>query len=279
MNCLTKLFLVNRSPHKHKYMNRSLKIFCTFLFFCCATIVSAQRYPERPNPPRLVNDFTNTLTAEQVQSLESKLVMLDDSTSTQIAVVIVPSVNGATIADYNVELLRKWGVGTKNNNGVILLIAKNDRTLDITVGYGLEGSLTDATSKSIIDDIIVPNFKGSDYYRGIDLGTDAIVQAVKGKYNSPRAKTGSGKRGNSFIFIIIIIIIISLLFRGGGRGGGGTFMSRRGQTGIGEALLLSTLFGGGGRGGGDWGGGGGGGGGFGGFGGGSGGGGGASGSW
>ena len=179
MNCLTKLFLVNRSLHKHKYMNRSIKIFFTFLLFCCATIVSAQTYPERPNPPRLVNDFTNTLTAEQVQSLESKLVMLDDSTSTQIAVVIVPSVNGATIADYNVELLRKWGVSTKNNNGVILLIAKNDRTLDITVGYGLEGSLTDATSKSIIDDIIVPNFKGSDYYRGIDLGTDAIVQAVK----------------------------------------------------------------------------------------------------
>lgn len=277
MNCLTKLFLVNRGPHKYKYMNRSIKIFFTFLLFCCVTIVSAQTYPERPTPPRLVNDFTNTLTAEQVQSLESKLVMLDDSTSTQIAVVIVPSVNGATIADYNVELLRKWGVGTKNNNGVILLIAKNDRTLDITVGYGLEGSLTDATSKSIIDDIIVPNFKGSDYYRGIDLGTDAIVQAVKGKYNSPREKTGSGKRGNSLIFIIIIIIIISLLFRGGGRGGGGTFMSRRGQTGIGEALLLSTLFGGGGRGGGDWGGGGGGG--FGGFGGGSGGGGGSSGSW
>lgn len=261
-------------------MNRFIKISFTVLILFCSVIVLGQTYPERPNPPRLVNDFTNTLTAEQVQTLEAKLVVLDDSTSTQIAVVIVPSVNGATIADYNVGLLRKWGVGTKNNNGVILLIAKNDRTLDITVGYGLEGSLTDATSKSIIDDIIVPNFKGSDYYRGIDLGTDAIVQAVKGKYNSPRAKsTASGKGGYSFIFIIIIIIIISLISRGGG-GGGGTFMSRRGQSGIGQALLLGALFGGGGRGGGgDWGGGGGGGDGFGGFGGGSGGGGGASGGW
>ena len=261
-------------------MNRFLKILFTSLLLVSSILVGAQSFPERPNPPRLVNDFTNTLTAEQVQALETKLVMLDDSTSTQIAVVIIPSVDGATIADYNVGLLRKWGVGTKNNNGVILLIAKNDRTLDITVGYGLEGALTDATAKSIIDDIIVPNFKGNDYYRGIDNGTDAIMQAVRGQYNSPRAKSSSGNSGgSSLIFIIIAIIIISLLSRGGGRGGGGTFMSRRGQTGIGEALLLSTLFGGGGRGGGDWGGGGGGGGGFGGFGGGSGGGGGASGSW
>ena len=261
-------------------MNRFIKIPLTFLLLVSSVLVLGQSFPERPNPPRLVNDFTNTLTAEQVQALESKLVMLDDSTSTQIAVVIIPSVDGATIADYNVGLLRKWGVGTKNNNGVILLIAKNDRTLDITVGYGLEGALTDATAKSIIDDIIVPNFKGNDYYRGVDNGTDAIMQAVRGQYNSPRAKNSSGKGGgSSLIFIIIAIIIISLISRGGRGGGGGTFMSRRGQTGIGEALLLSTLFGGGGRGGGgDWGGGGGGGG-FGGFGGGSGGGGGASGSW
>lgn len=262
-------------------MSRFIKIiFSTFLLLC-SVVLFGQTLPERPNPPRLVNDFTKTLTPEQVDALESKLVALDNTTSTQIAVVIVPSVNGATIADYNVELLRKWEVGTKkNNNGVILLIAKDDRTLDITVGYGLEGALTDATAKSIIDDIIVPSFKGSDYYRGIEQGTDAIVQAVKGQYNTAQATTTTGKSGSRIGFFIIVIIIILLVSRGGGRGGGGgSFMSRRGQTGIGEALLLSTLFGGGGRGGGDWGGGGGGGGGFGGFGGGSGGGGGASGSW
>ena len=257
-------------------MNRSIKISFTLLLLFISVLVWGQSYPERPNPPRLVNDFTNTLTAEQVQALETKLVMLDDSTSTQIAVVIVPSVNGATIADYNVGLLRKWGVGTKNNTGVILLIAKNDRTLDITVGYGLEGALTDATSKSIIDDVIVPNFKGSDYYRGINLGTDAIMQAVRGKYNAPRAKSATDKGGYGILFFIIVMIIVSLISRGGG--GGGTLMSRGGPSGIGQALLLGALFGGGGRGGGgDWGGGGGGG--FGGFGGGGGGGGGASGSW
>lgn len=262
-------------------MSRFIKIIFSFILLFCSVALFGQTLPERPNPPKLVNDFTKTLTPEQIDALERKLVALDDSTSTQIAVVIVPSVNGATISDYNIELLRKWGVGNKkNNNGIILLIAKDDRVLDITVGYGLEGALTDATAKSIIDDIIVPSFKGSDYYRGIDQGTDAIVQAVKGQYKEPRAKSSGKSGGNGMFFIIIIIIIIFLLSRGGGRGNGGSFMSRRGQTGIAEAMLWSTLFGGGGRGGGggDWGGGGGGGG-FGGFGGGSGGGGGASGSW
>jgi uncharacterized protein len=258
------------------------KIYFSFVLLFCGIMVFAQQMPDRPNPPRLVNDFTNTLTADQVQTLENKLVALDDATSTQIAVVIVPSTNGVTIADYNVELMRKWGVGTKkNNNGVILLIAKTDRKLDITVGYGVEGALTDATSKSIIDDIIVPSFKGNDYYRGIDQGTDAIVQAVKGQYTEPRDKKAGRSGGGSFIFIIILIVIFLIISRRGGGGGGGTFMSRRGQTGIGDAIFWNVLLNSGGRGGGGggWGGGDSGGGGFGGFGGGSGGGGGASGDW
>ncbi len=264
-------------------MRMCRKILLPLLLMLLHCAVFAQ-LPERPNPPMLVNDFTGTLTAQQVASLEKKLVTLDDNTSTQIAVVIVPSVNGRTIADYNVELLRKWGVGSqKNNNGVILLIAKDDRTLDITVGYGLEGALTDATARQIIDDIIVPNFKGSDYYRGIDEGTDAIVKAVNGEYKTVRKKSIGTGSGGGALAIIVIIIIIFIFSRGGG-GGGGTFMSRRGQTGIADAILWSTLLGGGrgggwsgGGGGGGWSGGGGGG--FGGFGGGSGGGGGASGSW
>lgn len=262
-------------------MRRFKKISLTSFFLLLTLSLFAQTVPDRPNPPRLVNDFTNTLTPGQVQALEQKLVALDDSTSTQIAVVIVESTNGQTIADYDVALLRKWGVGSKkNNNGVILLVAKNDRELDITVGYGLEGALTDATSKQIIDDIIVPNFKGNDYYRGIDQGTDAIMQAVRGEFHEERERTSSSSGGGgSIIFFIIIIIVIIVIFSGRGGGGGNNYMSRRGS-GIANALLWSTLFNGGGSGGGGgWSGGGGGGGDFGGFGGGSGGGGGASGSW
>ncbi len=224
-------------------------------------------------PGVLVSDFTNTLTPSQKQALEEKLVAIDDKTSTQIAVIIVPTTGGVDVADYATELGRAWGVGGKQfNNGVVLLIAKDDRKLNISTGYGLEGSLTDAASSHIIDEVITPNFKGDDYYRGIDEGTDAIISAVQGTYEVPRDRS-SGGGGSKFIFIFIIIIIFIILSNSGGKGGG-TFMSRRGFRGVGGPIFFPT-------GGGGWSGGGssGGGGGFGGFGGGGFGGGGASGSW
>lgn len=237
----------------------------------------AQDIPPKPNPERLVNDFTNTLTPDQVQALERKLVEFDDSTSTQIAVVIVATTGDKDVQEFNLELFRAWGVGNKeHNNGVSLLIAKNDHKLNITTGYGVEGALPDITCKHIINEQIVPNFKGNDYYRGIDEGTDAIMQAVKGEYTAPadynkRGKVGSIARVAFIIFIILLFIIIS-----NSKGGGGSFMSRRGFAAWTIANMLSNNSGGGGGGGG-WSGGGGGG--FGGFGGGSSGGGGASGSW
>jgi uncharacterized protein len=237
-----------------------------------------------PVPPRLVNDYTGTLTEDQKQALEYKLVRLDDSTFTQIVVVIVPSLGGYDVADAAIELGRTWGVGNKkNNSGVVLLISKGDRKLNISPGYGLEGALTDVDASNIINDIIRPKFKGNDYYRGIDDGTDAIIEAVRGEYNTPHATSSKGKGSGKLIFIIIIIIFILLTRSGGNKGGG--FMSRRGSGFLGP-FILGNLLGGGGRGGGSWGGSGGGwgggssgGGGFGGFGGGCFGGGGTSGSW
>ena len=227
-----------------------------------------------PNPPKLVNDYTGTLTADQQQALERKLVKLDDSTFTQIVVVIVNSLDGYDVADAAIELGRTWGVGNKkNNSGVVLLIAKKDRKLNISPGYGLEGVLTDIESSQIIQDIITPNFKTDNYYRGIDEGTDAIIKAVKGEYDTARPRqsksTGNGK------IILIIIIVLFILLSGSGGNKGGTFMSRRGFRGLGGPFI----FGGGSGGGSSWGGGGSSGGGFGGFGGGSFGGGGSSGSW
>lgn len=228
--------------------------------------------------PKLVTDATNTLTPEQLNALEQKLVRLDDSTSTQVAVVIIPNTGGTSISEYNQELGRSWGVGGKEfNNGVVLLIAKGDRKLDIAVGYGLEGSLTDYTAQHIIDDVIVPNFKGNDYYQGIDEGTDAIIAAVEGKYQAPRKKGGEGMSMGRIIMVIVIILVLLSLF-GGGNNKGGTFMSRRGSRGLNGPIFWPTGGGwssGGSSGGGGWSGGGG----FGGFGGGGFGGGGASGSW
>jgi uncharacterized protein len=259
----------------------------TVLFLVQVLFSFSQNIPARPNPPRLVNDYTHTLTQDQQYTLEQKLVAYDDSTSNQVVVVIVPTLNDYAPVDYATKLGRAWGVGNKKtNNGVVLLIAKEDRTIFIAPGYGLEGALPDITCKSIIEDVIKPNFKQEDFYRGIDLGTTAIFKAAAGEYKAPegyRGKRSPGGGGGS-IFGIIIIIIIVLMFigRGGGRGGGGGMFSRRGYGGFVEGAILGSLLNGGGRGGGGWSGGGdsgGGGGGFGGFGGGSFGGGGSGGSW
>ena len=264
------------------------KYFATILFVLVGFIAVAQKAQNfsidkiinaPPNPPKLVNDYANILTADQHQALENKLVAFDDSTSTQIIVVIVPNLNGKDVADVAIELGIKWGVGgKKNNNGVVLLIAVTDRKLNISPGYGLEKSLPDVVCQQIIDNIIVPDFKGRDYYAGVTQGTDAIIQATKGEFKAPenynrRQGKGSGL-GRIIFFVLIAIVFLAISSRGGG-GGGGSFMSSGG------AFLLGSLLGGSSRGGGFGGGGNSGGssGGFGGFGGGSFGGGGSSGSW
>jgi uncharacterized protein len=251
-------------------MKRLLFIF-SLLFSVCAFAQIDKVIPARPSPAKLVNDFTNTLTPEQITALEGKLVAYDDSTSNQVAVVIIPTTGDYSVEEVGLEIIRRWGVGNKDkNNGIVLLVAKDDHKLRIEVGYGLEGAIPDITAKSIIDNEITPNFKQSNYYRGLDEGTDAIIKAAAGEYKAP-ANYGSRKsKGVSIGTIIFVIILLLIIFGGAAPGAGGTYVSRGGFTG--------WRGGGWSGGGGGWSGGGGGGG-FGGFGGGGGGGGGASGSW
>jgi uncharacterized protein len=261
-------------------MKRLLLFFVLFIsVFANAQIEKV--IPPRPVPPRLVNDFTGTLTAEQSQALEQKLIAYDDSTSNQVAVVIMNSTGDYPIEEVALGILRNWGVGGKeHNNGIVLLVAKDDHKIRIEVGYGLEGAIPDVTVKSIIDNDLTPNFREGNFYRGIDDATDDIIKAAAGEYTAPAGyhKKGKGFPIGAVIFIIIIMIIA--VSRGGGRGGGG-MMSRRGYGGFGTGWILGSILSGGwgsgsGSGGGGWSGGGGG---FGGFGGGGGGGGGASGGW
>lgn len=264
-----------------------MKTFLITLLFSVSFFAGiAQNVPARPSPPRLVNDYTNTLTEDQKAALEQKLVAYDDSTSNQVAIVIVPTTNDYAPVDYAVKLGREWGIGNKkNNNGVVVLVVKDDHQVFIAPGYGLEGALPDITVKSIIDNEILPNFRNDDFYRGLDRGTTAIFKAAAGEYKAPagyRSSKGKGG-GGSLLGVIIIVIIILMLVGRGGRGGGG-MMSRRGYGDFATGAILGSMLGGG-QGRGSWGGGGfgggssGGGGGFGGFGGGSFGGGGSGGSW
>lgn len=237
--------------------------------------VQAQNIIAKPSPATLVTDAAGVLTAEQKQALENKLVAIDDSSSNQIAVVIIPSLDGYPKEEYATKLFREWGIGNKKtNNGVLLLFSIQDRQIRIEVGYGLEGAIPDIIALNIIDNDIKPAFKAGNYYDGIDQATDNIAKAAVGEYKVKKAKKSKNK-SNGTIFVLILIMI--LLFLKGGRGGGSN-IGRGGFSDVATGMLLGSLLGGGGRhsGGGGWGDSGGG---FGGFGGGSSGGGGAGGSW
>lgn len=225
-----------------------------------------------PSPPKLVNDYTGKLTSQQTEALETKLKKYDDSTSNQFTIVIVNTLDGYSVEDAAVQLGRKWGVGNKEfNNGVVILAALTDRKMTIQVGYGLEGAIPDLTAKSIIDNRVKPNFKNSDYYRGLDEATDDLIKAAEGRYKAPSGY-GSKKKKSLPMGTIVMIVIILIVIFAGGASGGGTYVSRGGYTGWTGGGGGSGWSGGGSSGGSS-------GGSFGGFGGGSFGGGGASGDW
>ncbi|OYU96800.1 MAG: methanol dehydrogenase [Bacteroidetes bacterium B1(2017)] len=252
------------------------KLLSFFVLFFSLVAVQAKDLPSKPNPPRLVNDYVGALSAEQQSALEAKLLAYSDSTSTQIAIVIENSLEGEDDFDYSQRLAESWQIGMKGkNNGLLIYIALADRKVRIQNGYGMEGTITDALSKRIIEENIKPNFKQQNYYQGLEEATDIIMRAASGEYinENPRGKGGKQPPSAILIIIIILVFLFIIFFGKGGRGGrGGMF--------YGPGPFIGTFGGGGFSGGGGFGGGGSSGGGsFGGFGGGSFGGGGAGGSW
>ncbi len=247
-------------------------------------LASSQNLPEKPNPPRLVNDYTNTLSPDEVNRLESKLVAYSDSTSTQIVIIMVDDLLGYDRASYAISIGEKWGIGQKgSNNGVVVLVKPNgkqgERGAFIAVGYGLEPVITDALQRRIIENEMIPKFREKNFYAGLDQATTVLMQLASGEFPAGYNKKANPK-SSGFAFLIPIFIILFVLFII--KKGGNNTMSGGKNTSFWTTLFLLSAMGNGGRG--SWGGfsggsGGGGGGGFGGFGGGSFGGGGAGGSW
>src|ERR1700750_2694929 len=199
-----------------------------------AVMLHAQQIPAKPNPPRLVNDYVGLLTPDQRQTLESKLVAYNDSTSSQITVVILESIGDADPGDYATELGRQWGVGGKEfNNGVVILLTtgggQGRRHVFIAPGYGLEKSVPDYTAGEIVNNEMIPQLQSGNYYRAIDGAVDGIIKAAAGQYKGTgsSAKGKSGGRSIFFVLIVMFIIIMAISRRGGGGGRGG-MMSRRG---------------------------------------------------
>ena len=222
--------------------------------------------PNRPNPPRLVNDYVGILQPAEREQLEQKLRLYNDSTSTQITLIIVKTTQPYPIGDFAFQVGRKWGVGQKGkNNGLVLAWATGDRKIYIATGYGLEGAIPDAIANRIIDNIIVPAFKQKQYFQGLDEATTEIIKRASGEYKAEPKSDNDGGGGWIFFLVIGVIILVVIISR---RNGGGGNRYRGG--GGGPIFFPPTTFSGWGSSSGGWGSGGGGGGGsFGGFGGGS----------
>lgn len=259
-----------------RYVLRRIGVLSYLLMF---SALPTWGIPEPPQPPRRVNDFAGMLAPGGSSRIESLLAAYEDSTSTQIAVVLVENLEGYEVADYASRIFELWNIGQKGaNNGLLILVARDDRKIRLETGYGLEERLTDALSRRIIEQDILPLFRKGDVEGGITAGIYRVTEVLSGAY---QAKEGSGsdlwadlKRSLPYSFAILVILLL-LIARGAGGGGGGgrATYSGRGRS-MGGPIFFPT--GGGGFGGGF---GGGSGGGWGGFGGGMSGGGGASGSW
>ncbi len=261
-----------------------LTIFLSLFIFS----VVAQNIPERPNPPRLVNDLANVLSDQEEQQLESELVQFDQSTSTQITIVTVPSLEGNEISDFTFKLGEKWGVGRKDkNNGIVIVfkpkIGNEKGAVFVAVGYGIEGIIPDAiANRAVVENEMIPRFKQNDVFGGLYAGTKVLMSLAAQEYTAEAYQQKSGEKksegGGAFFIVIMIIIVLVSLFKGG-RGrhyNGGSSIPFWIALGLLGSSRGSGSFGGFSGGSGGFGGGGGG---FGGFGGGSFGGGGAGGSW
>jgi uncharacterized protein len=205
--------------------------------------LQAQDYlPEIPKDQTSVYDFAKMMSQSEVKSLEQKLIRYSDTTSTQMVVITVNSLQGNDIAIYATELAHKWGIGQADkDNGILILASKDDRKITIRSGYGVEHLLTDALSRRIIENIIKPEFRQGNFYGGFDKATTAIMQIMNGEYKGE--PVSSDKKGKIPVFLIVFIffVIISILSRRNRKGGGKNGGKKSGGFSLLDAIILSSM--------------------------------------
>ena len=225
------------------------------LLLCIVSITAVAQYtiPEKPRKanPEAVYDYIGLLSEGQKNALERKLIKYSDTTSTQIVVAVISSSNGEGLDMLGAKWGYEWGIGQADeDNGIFILLAKDDRKIDINTGYGIESIISDRDAEQIINRIMIPQFKKGNFYAGLDQGTDAIFQGLQGNFTGTRPNESGFPIQPilMFIFFVIILIIISRNnHRGGGRDGGN---STRRTGSLLDVIILSNMgrggFGGGG---------------------------------
>jgi uncharacterized protein len=183
-----------------------------FLFpFLIGLLLVAQaafslQIPEKPKGR--VSDYAGLLTNDQIVRLDAQLQTYEEETTNQIALAIFKSLEGESLEDFSIRLAEKWKIGTRKDNGVILLVFQDDRKLRIEVGYGLEGVLTDAISSSIIRNDIAPRFRQGDYYGGIEAGIQKIIEATRGEYKAEPNDEQKGIGWKNLLILALLFIIL-----------------------------------------------------------------------
>lgn len=221
-----KILLVNK--------NLMLQKTLLLIIFCFATIVAwagVDNLPEQPNPPRLVTDFTMTLSQSELAKLEQKLRAYEDSTSSQLAIVIVKDIGTYEMNQYATELALKWGIGTKDkDNGILLLWSTGNRKIYIATGYGMQEKVPDIIAKRIINNVIVPNFRSGYYYEGLDQATNEIMSRMSGQYTNPNQ--GLQQQEEDFplgLMLMMLLMVLIILYIINKNKGNGPFNDRRRQ--------------------------------------------------
>lgn len=191
------------------------------IFFLALILISVEAFsdvfPEKPRPPRLVNDYTGFLTEGEKDDLEQKLDTFNRATSTQIAVVILGDLHGYDISDYAVQLARKWGIGQKGkNNGILVLIkpktSASKGEVFIATGYGLEGAVPDAIAKRIVENEMLPSFRNGNNYEGINKAVTVLMALTRGEYTADEYSRRTKSQGTGGIPVFIIFILFFVVF-------------------------------------------------------------------
>ncbi len=225
-----------------RYLKASLFI---GLFFLCGFSFAQFQIPDKPKKQdqTSVYDYIDLLSKSQEKALEQKLVRYSDSTSTQIVIAIISSTQGENITFLGAQWGEKWGIGQADkDNGILILLAKDDRKIAINTGYGVEGSLTDALSRRIIENGILPHFKEGDYNGGLNRGADLIFEVLNGEFQEERTFENSESFPlSTFLPFIIFFVILIILSNRNRKNGDGKNGGRRSGLDLWDIIILSNM--------------------------------------
>lgn len=190
------------------------RVWLALLLLCAVAFVNAGPYVEIPKLSARVTDLTGTLTPVQVETLENKLAAFEAKKGSQIAVLIVATTQPSDIAEFGIEVADLWRIGRKGvDDGLIMIVAKDDRKMRLEVGYGLEGVIPDAVAKRIIAETMTPLFKSGDYFSGINAGVDQIINLVEGEQlPAPQTRQDTQQNDGSFLFVLFGGLFAGSLF-------------------------------------------------------------------